>query len=700
MSEVTAYGSVGQATTILQGTLQREISYTIALKVQPPAQDTNYTIEEESDFLEYSGRPVYSPIQEEKDIIESSNGFRICILENIGDNGSYIVDKCQFYSQWNLMERIDAYIPVKIEVSKLAVDEPEDYVEREVSAIVELLDPPENIDVIRGPQGTGRNGANFVKNLVHKENGGDNCPSMYAPREFRERCRSLDDNVDKVQKIILDERKRQFQVYSENPNAVEVPIKSLEERVDENSNKARKIGYARILLHFPPIAGNNYRLKIKLINRNRQDVKIRDKKNPDLYLLYVQTPTITIWKKIKIEMVALQEGVNYSDMKWWIVKSAFADAFIDIEEPPSGKRYTITRDEWMEYLGEEVYRGWHRREWKEYSKTVYVNEHIQDFSKYSFPQEHPNIPGSQNLTPPDDNPNSPNKDTWTFLENMARRIFREKLGRRNYNRIRNPRRGYNVGVCALICKPPFNGSDVEGLSFFNKMFYIVSGTGMEMTFAHEFGHALFLRHAPTFFVRNSDIPYTTRYEGGGSEGPYWDEHDSEDMITCTMSYTDTNEWHFCGLCLLILRLYDRKHMVEGEDDTLRRILYQRMPTVYWVESTDRETSPGVFVSWRTLHQNPPQQLMVGEELRLIALYPPEGVLDNQGVDYHKDLTKHDRGSWVSTNERVGRVNVVKRGNFWHARIKILGKGRTEIKFRLRRNQNEFDESAPLVLEVI
>ncbi|MBC7090792.1 MAG: hypothetical protein H5T50_02615, partial [Nitrososphaeria archaeon] len=602
MSEVTAHGTVGDTITILHGTLEREVSYNVALKVQPPAQNTNYTIEREQDFLDYSGRPIYGPIEEEVDLTGSSNEFRICILENVGDNGSYISDKCQFYSRWNIMGKIDIYIPVRIEVSKLAADEPEDYVGGEVSAIIELLDPPENIDIIKGPQGTGRNGAKFVKDLVYKEGGGDNCPNTFAPIKFRERCRSPQDNVDKVQKIVLDERKRPFRVHSENPNAIIVPIDCIEDKFEENSNKVIKIGYKRILLHFPPIAGNNYRLKISLINRSGKEVSIRDKSNPDHHLLYVQTPTITIWKRIKIEMVALQEGINYSDMKWWILKSTFADAFIEVEEPPPEKRYTITREEWMKYLGEEVYRGWHKNEWKEYSKPVYVNEHIQDFGDYSFPQEHPNIPGSKLLTPPDDDPNNLNRDTWTFLEKMARRIFREKLGVQNYNRMRNPLRGYNIGVCALICKPPYNGSGVGGLSFYNKMFYIVSGYNIELTFAHEFGHALFLRHAPTYYVRNSNIPYTTRYEGGGSEGPYWDDHDSEDMISCIMSYTDSSELHFCGLCLLTLRLYDRKRMISGEDDTLRKMLYQKTPTIYWVENIDKEVSPRVFEAWRELHQ--------------------------------------------------------------------------------------------------
>ncbi|MCX8188597.1 MAG: hypothetical protein N3F64_02715 [Nitrososphaeria archaeon] len=705
MSDVTAYGLVDVKTNILEGTLQREVSYTVSLKVQPPAQNANYTIEKASDVDTETERTVYTPIREEVDLLESSDEFRICISENVGDNGSYVVDKCQFYRIWGIMGKIDIYIPVKIEISKMAADNPENYVADEVSAIIELVDPPENIGTIKGPKGHGRCGADFVsflKSQVSGGDGGDNCPNIFAPIQFQDRCRSVQGNVDNPQKIILDESKRQFRVYTENPNAVIVPIRKVEEKI-EGSNNIIRIGYARILLHFPPVAGNNYRLKIRLINRNGQEAVLRDKDNPDLYPLYFQTPTITVWKKIKIEMVALQEGINYEDMKWKVVKSAFADAFIEVEEPPPEKRYTITREEWMRYLGEEVYRGWRKSEWKEYSKPNYVNEQTQDLRNYSFPQAHPTIPGSQKLTPPDEDPQNLNRDSWTFLEKMAKRVFREKLGGQTYNRLRNPLRGIDIGVCTLICKPPFQDSSVGGLSFFNKMFYIVSGLNMESTFVHEFGHALFLRHGATYFVKNTDIPFTTRCEESGSEGPYWDDHDSDDMITCVMSYNINNvEWHFCGLCLLTLRLYDRNRMIRGEDNTLRTILYHRTPTVYWVEDSDKETVDqdgwSVIEPWLKIHQNPPESLIVGEELRLLALYPSEEVVNDDNIDYKKDLTKYERGSWISTNTKVGRIRVRKENKIWIAKIKIVGRGRTEVKYRISRGPNNFIESAPLVFE--
>ncbi|MEM3713838.1 MAG: hypothetical protein QXF82_02695, partial [Nitrososphaeria archaeon] len=587
MSEITAYGLVGNTITIVEGILEHEISYTVSLKVQPPLQNANYTIEKASNVDIETGRIVYTPIREEIDLLESSDEFRVCISENIGNNGSYIFDKCQFYIRWDIMGKIDIYIPLKIEVTKMAADTPEDYAAEEVSAIVELIDPPENTSVIKGPIGSGRNGANFVaflKSQVSKGDGGDNCPNIFAPITFRGRCRSVQDDIDDIKKIILDENKRQFRVHPEKPNAVIVPIRSVEERVRENSNGVIRIGCSKILLHFPPIAGNNYRLKITLINKSGQGAILKDKNNPDLYPLYLLTPTITIWKKIKIEMVALQSDIRYEDIKWKVIKSALADAFIEVEEPSPEKRYTIGLKEWMEYLGDVVYSKWQIDAWKKYKLESNLNVHIEDFGKYSFPQAHNDInkldyiPDSEKLIPPDDNPKNPNITTWTFLENIAKKIFENKLGRGTYKLLANynPLKGYHLGFCVLICKPPFKGSEVGGLSLFNKMFYITFGKNMESTFLHELGHALFLRHAPTYFYHTElprsyiNIPLILRSEEEGSKGPYWDEHDSEDMVSCIMSYADTNDWHFCGLCLLKLRLYDINSMIRGNDDTLRR----------------------------------------------------------------------------------------------------------------------------------
>jgi hypothetical protein len=63
VSDVTAHGIVGEATTVLQGALQREVAYTVSLKVQPPPQNENYTIEKISDVDPVTGRKVYSKIE-------------------------------------------------------------------------------------------------------------------------------------------------------------------------------------------------------------------------------------------------------------------------------------------------------------------------------------------------------------------------------------------------------------------------------------------------------------------------------------------------------------------------------------------------------------------------------------------------------------------------------------------------------------
>jgi len=684
----TYYGIVKRAECIAYGILEKEISYTIALKVQPPAQNANYTIEKASKDTQYS------PIKEEVDLIGSSDEFRICILENVP---GFPYDKCKYYQAYGIMGKIDIYIPVKIEVSKRVEGKPEDFIPYEVSAIIELADPPE-----KRPKG--RNGAKFIDSIIKKVPGGDNCPDIFAPNDFSDRCRSKG-GIDKIQKIILDGNKKEFKLY--NSNAVLVPIKE----VDES-----KKGYAKIYLHFPPINGNNYSLKIKLINGCEEAV-LKDKNNPNLQVPYVQTPTITIWKRVTIEMIALQEGIKYEDINWKLIKSTFSPAFIEVEEPPPGKRYTIMMKDWMDYLEKVVYSTWQTNAWKIYKNAKYTTIHQQDFGSYSFPQPHNNIPNSQLLTPPDNNPKNPNETTWMFLMNIAKEIFKDMLNKINknyYNLISYPLKGYNIGFCVLLCKPPFLGSRVGGLYFGNKQFYFVSGWNMEKKFVHELGHALFLTHGATYLVRESDYKFITSREELGSKGPYWDDHDSEDMMSCVMSYFANVNWHFCGLCQLKLRLYDKEKMITGKDNILRKMLYSKKPKVYWVEDVLKQSQNGK-IPWLKFHANSKFILNKGnvKELRLIPLYPPE-IVNN--VDYYKDLTgftkgikgsSPGRGSWLveiedhdSGQSRMGNVNVTKKGNFWISTIKINYRGKTTVKYRIYYDINKFVESDPLVIETI
>ncbi|MEM3403985.1 MAG: hypothetical protein QXJ17_05590 [Nitrososphaeria archaeon] len=703
MSDGSGQGVVGANLTFADATLSQEVSYCVRIRLGVLPEDSNYSLEAED-----LASDAYSPYDESKDILhESSINLRLCIEENIAHNGLSINDKCTFYRHYGLMDQVDVFLPLRLEVVKMEGDARSDFMEEEVNVVFEVIDPAENLSIIKGPKGKGRTGKDFIRNLVYKQEGDDNCIRDFAPRPIRNRCRQSSSDVVNAKDILFDRRKNSFETASSDPKSVVASIQETE--VEEG----KKIGVLNFFFHPPPIAGDNYKIRVKLISSSGAEVLLRDKPDSAFYPLYFQTPTITIWKKVKVEMVAIQEGLDYSMLGWSKIKRAYRDAYIEIEEAADDRRYIITRDEWMSYLGRVVYDEWRSHEWEEYIKQSYHQYHIDDFKKYSFPQDHtfdtPSVPNSDRLTPPDDDPDHPNNTTWEFLGRIARAVIRDKLGNSNYRRLGQPKNGFRLGICVLFCKPPFDGSTVGGSYIWDKMFYMVSSGDVANTFVHEMGHALFLDHGATAFNTEADFPFTTRTEESGSSGPFWDNHDSQDMITCIMSYEVDSpvEWHFCGLCLLVLRLYDRHHMLSGPNDTLRKVLYPGSADLCWTETVKNKVVEPDGFEYETfflkIYRGNPGPMSIGKSLRLLALYPPEGVENNLHQDFWKDLSRFPRGRWVSSNPSVATVSVSKMGDFWVAQVRALRKGTTNIYHEIRRStgwSGDVDRSLPMVITVV
>jgi hypothetical protein len=96
-------------------------------------------------------------------------------------------------------------------------------------------------------------------------------------------------------------------------------------------------------------------------------------------------------------------------------------------------------------------------------------------------------------------------------------------------------------------------------------------------------------------------------------------------------------------------------------------------------------------------------MSVGQRIRLLALYPQEGVENNLHQDFWKDLSRFPRGRWVSSNPSVATVSVSKRGNFWIARVRALKKGTANIYHEIRRGtgwSGDVDQSLPMVITVV
>ena len=80
--------------------------------------------------------------------------------------------------------------------------------------------------------------------------------------------------------------------------------------------------------------------------------------------------------------------------------------------------------------------------------------------------------------------------------------------------------------------------------------------GANKTVVHELGHALTLRHAYTSPIGGTLDAAQVRFLNP-NQNCYFNDHDPAEAWECTMSYTGSAAGPFCGVCLLVLRLYDR-----------------------------------------------------------------------------------------------------------------------------------------------
>ncbi len=315
-----------------------------------------------------------------------------------------------------------------------------------------------------------------------------------------------------------------------------------------------------------------------------------------------------------------------------------------------------------------------------------------------------------NLTPPDDHKVEPT--SWDLVDLLARKIFQAKL-KKFWSSFRKPFKGRRIGLCIFFCKPPSEESDVLGMHSGGKLFFMVRSGDVTVTFTHEMGHALFLEHGVTNSVRATDNPgahplkadasYSQRSEDEGSTGPYFDQHYSEDMVPCSMSYEndyyDSNgnmladddhplhydrnnhpvDWHFCGVCLLQLRFYDSKRMLLANNDSFRKLQYLQTPSLKIAEKVGTvPIPPKNEQEFEEIQFNNPLTVQSGHEKEILILYPQEAVMNNDGALIYKDLSYltqantvdgHPRAKWKSSDSTKAEVIVEKRDDIWWSILK-------------------------------
>jgi len=714
-----------------------------------------------------SGQPV--------DLLDmGSADLRLVIEDNTGsDNRRQHRDR--FYQAYN-RAILNIAVPLRLEVNKVVgpSNKPTEAVKNdEVEVVLEILDPPEMTSIVNGPKHKSnpspKTGEGFLK-LFAKELkkdqpavSDDNCIDQFASRFVRRKCRRLNERIKASNILYTSGRRRHAPLMEDTaPNQHRARIK-----INESGQSGHLEGTANFFFCPPLILGDNYRLKITLVDAAGKPVILKDNKYA-LKLSSFQTPVLTIWKKVRIHMLVHQYSANINKLVWSEVINAFNDAFTIVEKPLPQRVIPIPMPEWMDYLGRVVYRPFRKPDWDRYKVPSNATVHSGDFGSFSFPQRAP-------LTPEDDKPNHgpATWTTWDLLGKLANRIVSDKLlaqnanpidglGAVNWGRFRSPSRGRSFGLCLMMCKTPSPRSGVGGAYIGNKVFYIAEVSDTTLLFAHEMGHSVFLNHAATKFelattapgVRplRVDAPLVLRSEVAGEEGPYFDEHRSEDMIPCAMSYRNhyydasgnrrpnTNparnwdhpvDWHFCGVCLLKLRFYEIPEMQTSNATIFRRIQYTKTKTAYPRYHDDPNRPPLKIAILRGMVNDNTSGALIsraaevsiansttikmGRSMYILALYPQEGSANtnNQDLNCYKDLSflagskslpiggRLKRMEWVSSNPRKAYVRsiYVRRAKMWISILKGRRLGSTRVTFKINISRNESLESDPLTVTV-
>lgn len=642
-------------------------------------------------------------VDTKEDLLTLNTPLRLFIEDNAAWDGQSPEDKGEFYNKRKLMPLLNIFVPLRLELRKTVANKKVSMNKHDqVKAVFEIVDPQDEVDIVKGPRPSNpssKTGKNFVESLRNKtqlgKNGGDdNCIQDFAPAAFRNRCRRKGSKVGATDVLYNRGKKRKnlgpLSAHPSESNLGVAPISWKRQR-------------SRIGFHPPPILGDNYKLKINLV-----DEKLKNLLEEALF-----TPTITIWRRVKIQLVARQKGIKHNVIKWEEVRNAYRDAFIDVVGPPKKYRVIINQKKWVKYLENHVYRDWKYRKWKKY-KTKERAQLRRDLENYSFPQ-------ASDLTPPEESDTDPDHTSLRIMKKLAKRIFRDNLPSQYRSKINDVRKGARIGLCVLLCHPPSSDPHWGGVylaSLGGKRFIVVRTHDVTRIFSHEMGHALFLNHGATKSIKDIDKPIIVGFEKSGRAGPFWDQHHSEDTIACLMSYGnmyyDVNgnklgpsdnptDWHFCGVCLLLLRFHSERRMSKDlkSDYSFRRLNYfKHKPRI--AEALEM-TMAGIkeLIDWSFEKS---LTMTVGEKRRLLAMYPQEHVINNTGKDFWKDICHHPRGSWVSSQPRMAKVNVKKSEDIWISELIALKPTQgnpVEIRFQIRYGSSKADvnESASLSVTV-
>jgi len=421
----------------------------------------------------------------------------------------------------------------------------------------------------------------------------------------------------------------------------------------------KPIGASDVVFYPPAISGDNYVFSIGLVSPSGSKLDFVD---PDgNRVKSYETGPFTIWRKITIDLMATFDNINANAINWTDVKNAYAAAFIEVVPPSDASTVKFDEDTWKKVVKKYL---------ADIGKPVaVVNDNtLYDYAAYFLPD----LPG---LT---------RADCKNYGTQLAMRFLDRAYKDKNKTSPRTDLlQDETPGLYVFLSKDMQTISNVLGKYMGDREFFMVTVGDLTCTFAHEMGHAVYLRHSLTSFDNSNDDPTKWTTKDVEHTRGAWLDHDQKDAIACTMSYEndyygadgvtprvgDGVEWHFCAVCLLKLRFWDAVKL-QGNAQ-FRKFIYSQMKPLKLASPIDEDLANFAIPA--------------GTKGYIFCLAPAEATVNNLGGTFRKEVTDMTEGDWKSSvPARADFVSYVVDGTTYYGCLQAdaAKKGSTQISFEV------------------
>jgi len=592
---------------------------------------------------------------------DKNEKYRILVHDNHGatntdinardmlGHGANVTSKPDCYRSNNWIRDVRPAAGFRVTVKKMAAGVQVTLAPDEVFITWKVKDPEEEfdkVDVCRSPDQPKKFLKEFFKKFKRKTDDAgskedDNCSDQFGGVRQRDGVTDACDVLFKSPFATGGPVKLDRQ-----PNPADMPKKDTfrdklawSEVKPDSDKDGKPIGISDVFVYPPPISGDNYIFSIGLATQSGVTLDFLDSDGKRIKVY--ETGPFTMWRKLTIDLMVTFDSVNQAYINWNDVKNTYAAAFMEIVPPTGGVIVSYNQATWRSVVRDYLINTAGKAQ-------VDVDGAVWDFNRYL-------LPALAGLT--DDN-------CWTYGQDLAKlfldRTYRDRkmtpparpvddLDHVGSQKAADLVQDTCPGLRMFLCKGIQTGAapigcSVLGMYMGDREFFMVTVGDATCTFAHELGHAVYIRHSLTKFDAGNGV--TADNNGTDHIRGAWLDHDQEDAVVCLMSYENDYygadgvtkraagavEWHFCAVCLLKLRFWDT--VLLRQNKMFRKFIYSRIKPLKLAND-----------SYANLGSH---NLARGDSEFVLCLAKAEAATNNSGGPYKKNVTNMFNGSWHSS----------------------------------------------------